>query len=466
MHKGDYLSNDTICAMASPIGGAICIFRVSGPKAVSILSSLTGLKIEKSLEPRMLGFSRLKDTAGAPIDDALVAYFKSPKSYTGEDLVEIQAHGGSAVAERLMEALFSSGARQALPGEFSFRAVRNGKMDLTQAEAVSDLIGAKNRAAAELALEKMSGSQSTLVGGISEEIRTLAALAELGIDFADQNVDEVSLPRLKERAEAVREKLSELESSFERGRKIQDGISLAIVGAPNAGKSSFFNALLGEERSIVSEIAGTTRDVIRESITLKGKSASATYRLEDTAGLRGKTADEIEKIGMQRSVRSAAEADLILFVVDPTAENKELEEIWSSLGGPGDRTIAVLSKKDLANTHQIEKMEARMKEFGINEMGQVSSIQGIGIHEITEKMTRLSEKWTTRASGEVLLTRLDHQRAARDAISHLDRAASAGAEDLFAADLRQALLALGPVIGQTLPDDILGRIFSRFCIGK
>ncbi len=466
MSKGNYLSNDTISAMASPTGGAICIFRISGENALPILSKLSGIDALKEWTPRTQYLAKLRAKDGSLIDEVLVSYFKNPKSYTGEDLVEIQAHGGTAVAEKLLYSIFDLGARQALPGEFSFRAVRNGKMDLSQAEAVSDLIAAKNQAAAALALEKMGGTQSALITEISEEIRTLASLAELGIDFADQDVDEVSLPRLKERAETVREKLDRLESSFERGRKIQEGILLAIIGEPNAGKSSFFNALLGEERSIVSEIAGTTRDVVRESITLTGKKTSATFRLEDTAGLRSDTSDTIEKIGIERSLRSAADADLILFVMDPTKAGPSLDALWSSLGNPWDRTIAVISKSDVATPAQIAAADSKVKEFGIRETVSVSSVLGTGIHEAAETITRFSEKWTKRSSGEVLLTRIDHQRATKDAISHLIRAASAKAEDLFAADLRQALLALGPVIGETLPDDILGRIFSRFCIGK
>src|SRR5690606_1562366 len=216
-------------------------------------------------------------------------------------------------------------------GEFSFRAVRNGKMNLIEAQAVADLIAAKNGGATALALEKMEGSQSRLVTEMAEELRKLSTMGELGIDFADQDVEELSLPVLKKRAEGILEKLRALESSFERGRKIQEGVRAAFVGRPNAGKSSFFNALLGEERSIVSELAGTTRDVVRETLTLRGKRGSVTLRIEDTAGIRTAPPDRIEREGIDRSVRAALESDFVVSIVDAGATEEEWAEtkaVW------------------------------------------------------------------------------------------------------------------------------------------
>jgi tRNA modification GTPase len=294
-------------------------------------------------------------------------------------------------------------------------------------------------------------------------------MGELGIDFADQDVEELSLPALKTRTREILDRLHVFEASFERGNKIQSGVRAAFVGCPNAGKSSFFNALLGEERSIVSEQAGTTRDVVRETMALRNGDQSVTLRFEDTAGIREHTSDAIEREGIDRSIRSARDADIILLVVDldgGAASLPATDAVWSAIGRPVEKTVAILTKRDRVNNSQLAEVVAAIEKSGIKNHHAVSSVTGVGVSEAARGIVEFCQRFTRRAPGEILLTRLDHLQAVQATIVHLERALESTEEDLFAADLRQALVALGPVIGETLPDDILGRIFSEFCIGK
>ena len=474
-NTGDgYLSEQTIAAIASAVGGAIAIIRISGPRAFEALTLLTQNSPQNSTEssePRKLYRAILRSPSGEPLDDAMFVRFVNPESFTGEDVVELHVHGGNFTASRILEELAKNGIRQALPGEFSFRAVRNGKMSLNQAQAISDLIESTNDGAATLAREKLSGTQNRLLSALSDDLRKLAVVGEVGIDFSDQDVDEVSLPNLKKRVAPLLETLLQLRSSFDRGVRLQDGIGVAFVGLPNAGKSSFFNALLGEDRSIVSDIAGTTRDVIRERITIRGKTGSITLKLEDTAGLRH-AEDLVEKKGIERSQQAASRSDLILFVVDSTASNeKDLEALasqWESLSGRtvSTKTIGILTKCDLVPSENLPTLEAKLRHTGINRWLKTSAQTGIGIAEASDEIAVFCERLIHRQKGEVLLTRADQFDAVFRAVGHLQRAQKAPEIDLFASDVRQALHSLGPLIGATLPDDILGQIFSSFCIGK
>jgi tRNA modification GTPase len=469
--RSNYLSEDTIAGISTQLGGAIAIVRASGPKAFEALKQVTHLVSLDSIEPRKLIRAPLYFENGELLDDALFAKFPSPHSYSGEDLVEFNVHGGSFIANRLMETLKSCGVRQALPGEFSFRAVKNGKMSLFQAQAVADLIGASNDGALSLALEKMSGSQNNLLDELSLNLRRIATLGEVGIDFADQDVEEVSLPRLKIEVKPVLQILENLRSSFDRGYRLQEGIKVAFIGLPNAGKSSFFNSLLGEDRSIVSEIEGTTRDVIREKLILRGKNTTITLRLEDTAGLRA-TDNPIEIIGIERSHKAIRESDLILLIVDPLSSFSQVKRQWEDLiqispNSPlAQKTIGILTKSDKAPQGEMAHFLQCCSELNISSWIATSALTGAGIHEAVNQIIEYCEKWTLRDRGELLLTRLDHLSAVVDAAEHLQRALSAPEIDLFASDIRQALYALGPLIGETVPDDILGKIFSNFCIGK
>jgi tRNA modification GTPase len=459
-----YLSEDTIAAVATAFGGPTAMIRVSGPACSGVLARITDSPVDRFSERKLVRAS-LFTRESTQIDDALVARFKCPDSFTGEDVLEFHVHGSPFVAETLLQTLIQYGVRQALPGEFSFRAVRNGKFDITQAQATAELIAASNSEAVSLALEKMSGTQNRLFSSLAEELRKLASLAELGIDFADQDVDEVSLPTLKRSLGGIRSTLQKLYDSFDRGSRIQDGLKATFVGLPNAGKSSFFNALLGEDRSIVSEIPGTTRDVVHERLTLRGERASITLRLEDTAGLR-ESADRIETFGVERTRKSASAADLVLLVVDVQSDLEETFKEWRALGSPQQKTLGILSKVDLVSAAHVAKMKANLAPLGLSCWVETSSNTGLGISAAVEEIVRFCSRWTKRAQNEVLLTRLDHQQAVASALEHLDRARLAEDSALFAADLRQGLVALAPVIGTTLPDDLLAQIFSEFCIGK
>jgi tRNA modification GTPase len=474
LHSPDsrgYLTNDTICAISTELGGAIAIVRVSGEKAFESLSQVIGEReIAYTAEARKLHRAKLYSPEKIAFDDALFVKFIKPSSYTGEDMVEYHIHGGRAIAHKLLETLISLGLRQALPGEFSFRSVRNGKLDLFQAQAVADLIAASNDGAISLALEKLSGIQSKILGDLRSELRSLAVLSEVGIDFSDQDVEEVSLKNLRKRLAPLQQKLILLSESFQRGQKLQEGIKVAFFGAPNAGKSSFFNALLGQNRSIVSKIAGTTRDVVHEKLTLKGNSTSVTLRLEDTAGIRH-SENEIEIEGIERTIDAAKNADLILFILDGTNSKSDTNQFWdlanSKLGKEISlKTIGILTKADLLSESVIMQNREHARSLGIPIWVPTSALTGLGIPEAIDEIVRFCEVQTHRETHEILLTRLEHYQAVTLALEHLDRANHACELDLFASDLRQALHTLGILIGETLPDDILGSIFSHFCIGK
>ena len=460
-----YFSEDTVVALSTAPGGAIGIVRVSGPGTGAISEKLTKQKLRWSeFEPNSAKKSLIFDTKGRPLDETVLLKFANPHSFTGEDVLEIHHHGNFLISERILETAIAYGARQALAGEFSFRAVRNGKLTLPQAEAIADLISAGNEEAARLALEKMSGSQLHAISEISEKLRQLAASGELGIDFSDQDIDELGLARIKEQLKDPVSRLKILAGSFQRGNRLQEGIPTALVGLPNAGKSSFFNALLGEDRSIVSHIAGTTRDVVREKLLLQGADTTLTFRLEDTAGIR-KTADEVEKIGIDRTLQSAKRAELVLLIVDATLDEAALD--ISDLPQSPEHFLGVLTKCDLVKAERIrQKINELIIQTQVQTWLPTSAVSGAGVSEVAEAMVRTARQWVGRKEGEILLTRVEHLDAINHALGHLIRAELAPELDLFAADIRQALHALAPLIGETVADDILGRVFSQFCIGK
>ena len=465
--KSGYLSEATIAALTTAPGGAINVLRVSGPGAFDAVNRIANRRIQDG-EPRKLYRVRLLSSADSWVDDALWVRFVSPESFTGEDVVELHLHGSSFIAHQALELLAKNGVRQALPGEFSFRAVRNGKISISQAQAIADLIAATNENATQLALEKLSGTQNRLITELAANLRSLTAMSELGIDFADQDVEEVSLPFLRRKLSPIQTTLSRLKDSYNRGSRVQDGIRVVFVGLPNSGKSSFFNALLGEDRSIVSDAAGTTRDIIRERITLQGTTKTLTLRIEDTAGLRNTSeeGDPVETMGIARTEKAARDADIILFLVDPTSNPGAALEQWRRIGAPGDKTLGIVTKSDLITPQIRSGLTQLIASFGIKQWIETSSITGAGIDQTTEAIIDLSQSWTHRDPQEVLLTRLDHLNAVSGALEHLGRASAVSGIDLFSADLRQALHSLAPLIGDTLPDDILGKIFADFCIGK
>ena len=469
-----YLSDKTIAALCSPTGGAICILRLSGESAFKITEKITGIVLIKDLDRRATRVW-IHDDQGKRIDDAILIPFFNPRSFTGEDVVEFFLHGSSIIAQKVLDLMFSNEARLALPGEFSFRAVKNGKMMLSQAEAVKELIAAENDFALDLAIEKLSGSQHVLIDQIRTDLMQLVTLSEVGIDFSDQDIDEVSLPRLKMRLIEIIKLLNHLMGSFDRGKRFLDGIPVSIFGLPNAGKSSFFNSLLGEDRSIVSNIAGTTRDVVREKLNLRGEHGYVSFKLSDTAGLR-KSGDEIEEIGIERSLKAAKDADLILVIIDGVDPNvaeatRFLEKLATETELGRKRFIGVTTKKDLLFETETEELNNAISSLNtvlkIDQWYSVSSVNLEGITEVAQRMTALAEGFLERSPGEVLLTQFEHVQAVKKSLECLKRAMNEASDlVLFATDVRHGMNELGPLIGETLPDDVLGKIFSDFCIGK
>jgi tRNA modification GTPase len=403
------------------------------------------------------------DPEGAAIDEAVVTAFVAPHSYTGDGVVEIAAHGSPVVLETLLRGALGAGARLAGPGEFTQRAFLNGRIDLTQAEAVQDLIAAQTLEQARMAAQQLGGALSRRVAPVKEELVTLIALLEAGMDFAAgelDDVDVVSPEQIRTVLGQVREALERLERSYAQGHRLRDGASLALVGRPNVGKSSLFNRLLERERAIVTPLPGTTRDTVEEAMAVGG----IPLRLIDTAGLRlaGESpADEAEALGIARSREALADADLVVVVLDATATvSTEEMELLNSLDGRPH--VIVRNKSDLLVTASQEKQEQ-------SDSLQTSALTGQGLGELRAAILRLLHAEGDAATGGVLNS-LRQQQAVASALESLAAAETANESgiphEFLLADLHGALRALDSLTGQTTSDDILNRIFSTFCIGK
>ena len=454
---------DTIAAISTPPGrGGIGIVRLSGPQAVSIAEQLVSLR-----QPLEHGRARLANVldAGedgaepletARIDEALVTWFAAPKSYTSEDVVEIAAHGSPVVLELLLRRALDLGARLAEPGEFTQRAFLSGRLDLTQAEAVRDLIEAQTLTQVRVAASQMGGALSRRVAPIKQSLVDLIALLEAGIDFAEDDVDVAPQSEIAGRIDALTPPLTALEASFARGRIVHDGLTLAIVGRPNAGKSSLFNLLVERDRAIVTATPGTTRDTVTERISLDG----IPLELVDTAGLR-ESLEEAEQLGIRRSREALADASLVLVVLDATQTlNEEEHRLLAAV--QGRPALAAINKSDLT------RMELSAGELAGIPAVQTSALTGQGVPELRDRILALATGGAASEPG--MLTSLRHHQAITVALSALADAARANADsiphEMILLDLYRALWALDSLTGQTTSDDILNLIFSTFCIGK
>ena len=461
--------NGTIAAISTPPGrGGIGIVRLSGPEAVSITGQLVRLRA-----PLQHARARLADVldperpeVDARIDEALVTFFAAPNSYTSEDLVEIAAHGSPVVLNLLLRQALDLGARLAEPGEFTQRAFLSGRMDLTQAEAVRDLIEAQTLTQARLAASQMGGALSARVRPAKHRLLELIALLEAGIDFAEDDLAVAPEAEIVRRIGEIRPPLAALEATFAHGRILHDGLTLAIVGRPNAGKSSIFNALVERDRAIVTAIPGTTRDTVTERISLGG----IPLELVDTAGLRD-AADEAERQGIVRSREALADAAIVLLVIDaseigPSGKLHDEERllIASMQGRPA---LIALNKYDLVSPAS-ESLHQDVLESVDLTLLTTSAVTGEGIAELREAILKLATGGAAAEPG--MLTSLRHHRTIAQAIEALNDAASAVASriphEMVLLDLYRALSALDSLTGQTTPDDILNLIFSSFCIGK
>lgn len=461
-------SIDTIAAISTPPGrGGIGIVRLSGPLAASIAIQLVRLR-----RPLQHARPLLADVLDAPhdggeptrIDEALVTYFAAPHSYTTEDLVEIAAHGSPVVLDLLLRRALSLGARLAEPGEFTQRAFLSGRMDLTQAEAVRDLIDAQTLTQARQAASQLGGALSQRIHPVKQSLVELVALLEAGIDFAEDDVDVTPESEIARRIYELTPPLTALEASFARGRIVHDGLTLAIVGRPNVGKSSLFNCLVERDRAIVTATPGTTRDLVTERISLDG----IPLELVDTAGLR-ETLEEVERLGIARSREALADAALVLIVLDAnqTLNDEEHALLAAVQGRPA---LVALNKCDLVATDSPTAILQGDPSGALSGIPTVptSALSGQGIPTLRERILTLATGGASSEPG--MLTSLRHHQAVSSALSALSDAALANASDIphemILLDLYRALWALDSLTGQTTSDDILGLIFSKFCIGK
>lgn len=471
---------DTIVAIGTPPGtGAIALLRLSGPETVRIMHAVAPTML-LTPEPRQATFARLRDAEG-PVDEGLITFFPGPHSYTGEDLAEIGVHGSPYIQQRMLEALVAAGARLAQPGEFTQRAFLNKKLDLSQAEAVADLIASGSRAAHKLALQQLRGGYSRQIEDLREQLISLGALVELELDFGEEDVefaDRAELVRLLDNIVAVCDRLI---GSFRYGNAVKQGIPVAIVGAPNSGKSTLLNALLQEDRAIVSDIPGTTRDTVEEAITLGG----VLFRFIDTAGIRH-TEDTVERLGIERSYKRAAEASIVVFLGDASALSEgafhtQVRMLRKRIGD-GPAVIPVMNKVDLVG-REVKEMKAVREERGVRResgVGGTNGADGGRVLHISAKKEQGLEELKARflahvhglqgQEGDIVVTNARHVEALSKAKAALlsakqgvDQAISG---ELLATDLREAQYQLGAITGKITPEDLLGSIFSRFCIGK
>ena len=450
---------ETIAAVATAQGrGGVGIVRVSGPRARAIGITLSGFEAK----PRHAHYGPWHDNEGDVIDQGLLLFFPGPHSFTGEDVLELQGHGGPVVLDMLLQRCLQLGARQARPGEFSERAFLNDKLDLAQAEAIADLIEASSAQAARNALRSLQGEFSRRVHGLTEKLIELRIYVEAAIDFPEEEIDFLADGHVLGLLDGVRENLSTVLREAGQGALLRDGMTVVIAGRPNAGKSSLLNALAGREAAIVTEIAGTTRDVLREHIHIDGM----PLHVVDTAGLRD-TEDQVEKIGVERALKAISEADRVLLVVDSTAaEAADPFALWPEFleqRPEPARVTLIRNKADLSG----ESIALATCEDGHVTLS-LSAKSTEGLDLLREHLKAcMGYQQTTENSFSA---RRRHLEALRLASSHLEHGRAqltlAGAGELLAEDLRQAQQALGEITGAFSSDDLLGRIFSSFCIGK
>ena len=426
--------NDTICALATPPGGAIAVIRVSGRDAVCMTNAIFSKSLDHA-EGYTIHFGQVADEKGVVLDDVLVSVFRAPHSYTGEDSTEISCHGSAYIVQHLLESLIQQGARQAKPGEFTMRAYMNGKLDLSQAEAVADLIASSNKATHDMALSQLRGHFSSQLAQLRDQLLHLTSLLELELDFSDhEELEFADRSELRSLAQTIDTRVQQLADSFHTGNALKNGLPVAIIGAPNVGKSTLLNALVGEERAIVSDIQGTTRDAIEDTIQLAG----ITFRFIDTAGIRH-TSDTIENLGIERSIATVQRAQIVLMMTEPGVP-------YPNVPLRDDQTVIRIENKT----------EAFQAKFGI------------GLDALRQQLIDAAPK---TSDSDVIVTSTRHYEAlcrAHESLARvLDGLTSSLPSDLIAEDLRLTLDALGDITGGTItPQDTLNNIFSHFCVGK
>jgi tRNA modification GTPase len=453
---------DTIVALATPAGtGAIGIIRLSGPDAITIANSAFRGKDLTKQATHTIHFGHIVD-GDAVLDEVLASIFIAPKSYTGENVVEISCHGSAYILESVIKLLMKKGARAAKPGEFTLRAFLNGQLDLSQAEAVADLIASNSKASQQIAIQQLRGGFSSQLQSLRDQLVQFASLIELELDFAEEDVEFANRDQLKMLILKINGVIGGLIRSFELGNAIKQGVNTVIAGRPNAGKSTLLNALLNEERAIVSHIPGTTRDTIEEVLNINGIS----FRLIDTAGIREAT-EAIEKIGVERTMEKISQSALLVYVFDATAITAdELKLDIESLQAPGIKILAVANKIDLLN--EADSHLLNFRTFGLSDFLQISAKEKINIEELKQHIynAAIQEKLT---GEEMLVTNIRHLEALQkteEALSRVLSGMDTVTSDFLSMDIKQALHYLGEITGAVTTDDLLENIFSKFCIGK
>jgi tRNA modification GTPase len=457
--------DDTIMALATASGaGAIAVIRISGKEAFIISDKVFRAKGKKTVseaESHTIIFGDIVDEEEL-VDEVLVSVFRNPKSFTGENSVEISCHGSVFIQKRILNLLSKNGCRMAKPGEYTMRAFLNRKMDLSQAEAVADLIASSSEAAHKVAMHQMRGGFSSELKVLREELIHFASLIELELDFAEEDVEFADRRQMVELINRIITTIDRLIGSFELGNVIKEGVQVAIIGEPNAGKSTLLNALLNEERAIVSDIAGTTRDTVEDELVIEG----IRYRFVDTAGIR-QTTDTIESLGIERTMQKVEQADVVMFLFDASTYTldqlrAEIDELKSRKADLESRLILVANKTDKTS----EKVESKFEGFNTT---SISAKEKTGIEELK---SRLTEFVNTAAleENQIIVTNTRHiealngaRKSLQEVLTGFDNQMSG---DLVAIDIRRSLFYLGEITGEITTDDLLGNIFSKFCIGK
>ena len=476
---------DTICAPATPAGGAISVIRISGKRAVEIANSLFKQKVGKSLAQRAAGtvaFGDILDEEGETLDEVLVTLFRAPHSYTGEDSVEISCHGSAYIVSRLLQSLIAKGCRMARPGEFTQRAFLNGKMDLSRAEAVADLIASTSAASHRVALKQMRGQFSEELAALRDKLLHLTTLLELELDFSDhEDLEFADRTQLQDITEEIRAKLSRLASSFRLGNAIKNGTPVAIVGDTNAGKSTLLNTLLGEEKAIVSDVHGTTRDAIEDTVNIGG----TLFRFIDTAGIR-QSDDKVEQIGISRTFQKLEEAEIVLWVIDSTDWQKSLRlksEILPLCAGKS--LLLLFNKSDLiglndlahptaSNGTNVPQAAAAMLSAFADISAEhlfITAQASSSCAPVVSYLEKAAAQTATATQNDIIITNERHYAAILSALADLDRVASGLRDglpgDLISQDLRSVLFHLAEITGGAITsDEVLHSVFKSFCIGK
>ena len=465
------MNQDTICAIATAQGGAIGSIRVSGPEAISITGSIfkpaKAGKLLSEQKPYTLTFGRIYD-GDEIIDEVLVSLFRTPHSYTGEDSTEITCHGSSYILQQVLQLLIKKGCRMAQPGEYTQRAFLNGKMDLSQAEAVADLIASSSAATHRLAMSQMRGGFSKELTDLRNKLLNFTSMIELELDFSEEDVEFADRSALKKLADEIEQVISRLVQSFNVGNAIKSGVPVAIIGETNAGKSTLLNVLLNEDKAIVSDIHGTTRDVIEDTISIGG----VTFRFIDTAGIR-ETNDKIESLGIERTFQKLEQAEIVLWMVDSVNAASQIEQLSKKIipRCEGKHLIVVFNKADLIEDVQKSNLSALLENFPqeSTEHIYISAKRRENTNEL-QKMLINAAHLPTVTQNDVIVTNVRHYEALSKALNAIHRVQngldSHLSGDFLSQDIRECIFFISDIAGEVTDDMVLQNIFQHFCIGK